>query len=560
MLLLAGCASKPINDDPTQLDVQLTPGEEPSRRIGYLVVQGKLDEGLRLYREAYQDEHNLDSVRQIALQFLEKSLETGSNEAKLLTLYGSAMAAREDSIYFLARGLATGIPPFQLVAIQLLGAMNDDRADELIESVLGSPFLPLRFEAAYTLASKRAKTASLQIESLMAKVDPTLRPLFPMLFAMDGSAHSINVLKRLLHDEQLPTRLSAIHAVAVSGRDDLLPYLRKIASHLNPSEQEACAHAFALFRDHKSLARLRELASSDVPTVALAAHVALFQLGDIDAEHARENIKEIGTVFAPHLLANIPGSADLIYHQRGRENRDMRINSTLALLAARDPRCVDGLREVLIRDTRDFAFTRLYSLSPALTAWRVIPSAYQQSKRSPYLYEASLAFRESVLRECLELPEHAFLYIAEKILEGEQTDLIPTAVRLLENLQSDDAIQLLKQYSQKLGAPLVRTYCTLALYRLQEEGPWASDLKQWVEVHHKTQLIQLRPVIPWEAGRNSSQYALTPEETSRLLVESLEALIDQRDPQAISILLNALESGHETSRPVFAGLLLRASR
>jgi hypothetical protein len=74
----------------------------------------------------------------------------------------------------------------------------------------------------------------------------------------------------------------------------------------------------------------------------------------------------------------------------------------------------------------------------------------------------------------------------------------------------------------------------------------------------KEEMIQLRPTLPWSAKGEVGAYLLTPEEESRLLVESYEALADHHEPESLRLLLHAIKEGNPKNRYVLAGLLLRA--
>ena len=71
-------------------------------------------------------------------------------------------------------------------------------------------------------------------------------------------------------------------------------------------------------------------------------------------------------------------------------------------------------------------------------------------------------------------------------------------------------------------------------------------------------MIRFRPMLPWTEKNVESQFQLTPEETSRLLVEAYVTLADQHDPQGIDILLSAILEGNEKNRYALAGLLLKS--
>jgi hypothetical protein len=57
----------------------------------------------------------------------------------------------------------------------------------------------------------------------------------------------------------------------------------------------------------------------------------------------------------------------------------------------------------------------------------------------------------------------------------------------------------------------------------------------------------------------SRQYYLTPEDASRLLVESFESLVQTQDDLGIDLLLEAIKDGNRKNRYALAGLLIRAA-
>lgn len=85
-------------------------------------------------------------------------------------------------------------------------------------------------------------------------------------------------------------------------------------------------------------------------------------------------------------------------------------------------------------------------------------------------------------------------------------------------------------------------------------------MQEWLTSKQFHDLIQFRPIIPWEMRNNEpSRYLLTPEETSRLLVEAFESLVQTQDDKAIDILLHAIQYGNRKNRYALAGLLIRAT-
>lgn len=237
----------------------------------------------------------------------------------------------------------------------------------------------------------------------------------------------------------------------------------------------------------------------------------------------------------------------------------IKLNAALGLLDKQDQRSLLFLKDVLVKDSRDFAFTKYQSKGKGFGYWKAVPSARQKFEDSDLDLELSLHFRESILEQTIDLPEDACLQAVLYILENQQNDLVPTAISLLENLQTPKAIAILKKYQQKVGAPLIRNYCNLALYRIKEEGPYDEKLREWVKSQASVNLIQLRPVVPWEMREDLSPYQITPHETSRLLVESFEAFAQKQDDKGINALLDAIRNGNSKNKYALAGLLLRAS-
>jgi HEAT repeat protein len=165
--------------------------------------------------------------------------------------------------------------------------------------------------------------------------------------------------------------------------------------------------------------------------------------------------------------------------------------------------------------------------------------------------------RESCLRAAANLPDGAFLSLADAVLAEQQNDLVPAAVNMLENLGSDDAIALLKKYQQKVGAPLVRNSCNLALFRLGVEGPYAEALQAWVEEQADIDLIRFRAMVPRELNEQGSSHLLTPEESSRLFLTSVESLAARQDDRGVNVLLTLIRDGNPKNRYALAGLLIR---
>lgn len=545
---------------PLLLTVSLLAAEP--NRVLYLIRQGHFQQAIKLYEEKVSTNgaHDYEILQQIGLTLIELGWKCKDGEIKLLSLFGAGISAHDQAQYLLEDAIKSDEPRFQQVALNFLSKNYTDDSSRFLNFAMRSDFLPIRLEAVFHMAQKQHPKAAYQIESLMYKVPPEALPLFPQLLAASGDKDSILMLRRMMSHRLLPVRLQAILSAARGGRDDLLVEIRGISSHHSVEEQEATAVALGILKDETSINRLKQLASSHTKTVQIAALQALNRLGRDEAAHPLIKLARSGDLFAIYALGEVNQSEETLYELCRIGDLNIRVNAALALLERRDPRCLPTLLELFVRDPRDLALSQINSIGKGLLAYKVVPSAQQNFESAPLLYEQTLNLKERTLQKTLELPERNFLEFATLLLEKHQNELIPTITHLLEELRSAEAILILKHYREQLGAPLIRYWCNLALYRMKEEGPYTETLKAWVKDYQYHDLIQFRPMLPWKMRTSTTQhYQLTPQETSRLLVETYESLVQQQDEEGIALILDAIKSGNRKNRYALAGLLIRAT-
>jgi hypothetical protein len=438
----------------------------------------------------------------------------------------------------------------QVVSIQLLGQMQDDVGDELLSKAMASPFLMARMEAGFHLALRKHRKACGQIESLMHRLPPEYRFYFPQLFALIGTSDAMEVLKTLMEDRFEMTRVAAILSAAQFGRDDFIRRIRAHATHPHPQEQEAAAKALGQLKDSKSIPVLKKLSLSSCEMVKLAALCSLYQLGDLKALGPICEMAKEGNLFAIAILGKFQGGEETLFHLLKHSSIHVRFNAVYSLLQRRDGRCKEALLEFLLTHTKDLGFMPAISSGQALFAWKVIPSLKQKTEALQFdLYALACQVREEILIAALELAEEDFLFIAKMTFL--EPSLVPHLVHLLESRPTDKSVALLKRYAEKAGSPLVRNYCSLSLFRLKEPGPYEERVQKWVMEAKMHEMIQFRALLPWHLRKN---YELTPEETTRLLLESYAALAGTKN--GIDILLSGLKYGHPNNRYALAGLLI----
>lgn len=529
-------------------------------QILFLLQQGEHEQALKLYQSRFQEQgkHDFELLHQMGLRILDHGFRKRDAECQLFSLFGAGVSAHEDAYYILEESVKNPQPLIQFVALGALAHFQNDRADQAILKALGTSSLEVRYEAVHQLCKKKHPQAVSQVESLMYKTPKAYMSIYPPLFAMVGDPHSTRILRKLLNDSSKDIRLAAILSIAKYQRDDLLPQVRQQSSQFQFTLQEACAFAFGSLKDEVSLPRLEKLSISQYPCVSLAAHYALYQLGRDNSISFIEEAARKENVFAIAILGEISDRPKVLLELLENSNLQISLNAMISLLKQHHPEAMKQIGEVLIRDKRDLGFVVYASPGETLKAWRVIPSASQLLKDDLKTYREHVGLKESLLEIVCEKDRAQFFALSHQIFSKQQNDLIPRTVELLIEIGNKEAIDCLKQHQQQLGAPLVRQYCNLALYRLQEPGPYGEQLRQWVKTQSQTQFIRFKPFSPWKLGENS--YNLTPEEASQLLIKAFETFAAKQDTQGIETLIEAIATGHSKNKYALAGLLLRATQ
>lgn len=536
--------------------------ENSAGKILFLIHGGHTEEAISLYQEMQKttQNHQLDVLQQVCLSILEKGAQSTDPQMQLLTLYGAGISLNEKTLPIMEKAVFSSEPQLQLIAINFLSRYQNDQANFALNRAISSNHPLVKLEAAFQLASKKYPTAVSQLEALMCKLDPAVHSIFPPLFAMIGNDASTKILRKFLSHQDADVRSEAILSIAEYKREDLLPQIRALATHRDIGQQEACLLALGLLKDEKSVPILEKMTGSSSLPLRLTALQALYRIGQ---KHVRQDVEayaRAGNIFAISMLGEMDGSEELLHALTKQKNVQIRANAAIALLKRADARSAKVIMEFLVDDSRDLVLAKIYSSSNSLSAWRVIPSASQNLEDPGIAMELSLNARESLLTDTVELPESDFLMIADYIFEKQQNDLVPTLIELLVTRHFPGSIDLLKKHQQKLGAPLIRYYCNLALFRLKEDGPYLNGIKQWIKEQRKLDLIQFRPFLPWDVREDDTPYELTPQETTRLFIESLEELARQQDDESIEFLLDTMKEGNSKYHTIIAGLLLRCTQ
>lgn len=536
------------------------PQQTTTSHILYLIHTGETAKALQAYQDYRKQSGNNDFelIEQIGLILLDQGYRTRDPEIQRLTLFGAGISTNEKALYILEDGIVDEDPENQLIALSFLSRYQNDRSDISIHRAMASNSLLVRLETAFKLAKKKDPKAVGQTEALMAKVPEQIWPIFPQIFAAIGSPEAKKILRKMLTHKDEFIRIATILSLAEGECDDFIPHLRRMMSHHGPAQQEACATALGILKDENSALALLQLSKNPHVNVKLAALISLYRLGRHETQKDIESIAKQGDLFAIAALGNMPGSENALNKLLQHENMHVKINAAASLLNLSDARCLPLIAQLLLRDSRDIAIGKISSQGMSLSALKAIPCAQQNFDEDSIAIEVSLHMREELLIKAVELPEKVFLALADSILNTQQTDLIPLLAEVLENHPTQSVINLLKKHQQKVGAPLVRNYCNLALYRMKQTGPYAQNLLEWVSQQRNIDMIQFRPIVPLDQRGMDVSFELTPQETSRLLVEAFESFAASQDDKGIDALITIIQTGNPKNKYALIGLLMRA--
>lgn len=533
-------------------------GQVDNHYVLYLLHNGKIDKAFSLYQKNMGDKHDFSCLRQMGLILLQKGAVDSDQEVKLLSMFGAGLSANRAALEIFEKGLSDKDPNIQMIALHFLSSIPDKYSEELLIRSMSSPFLPIRMEAAYYLASRKHPHALGHIEALMNRLPPFLKIYFPQFFATIGTGEATVVLKKLLSDLYLGVRIESISSIANQKRDDFLPIIRKKLTHCHAAEQEACAMALGVMRDTSSIAALKKLSNSNDDNVKLSALKSLYFLGKTSYEKQIIQMAKKRNLFAINALGSISGSEDLLFSLTKSRDMQVKINAALALLMRKDPRSIPPLEEILIQDSRDLAFQMRSSLGKAHRCLSSISSAWTDTEKRQINLGISFSIKEYILDQTLQLPEKDFFTLCGNLFNRKQQYLIPHLIALCEKNGSKAAISFLKKNAEKTGAPLIRAYCNLALFRLGQKGPYKDRLHKWVLENIDAEIIKLRTILPWKDRLFKNSYLLTEKENSQLFIDIINALSLNKDLESISLLLEVIKKGNPKNKYVLAGLLVRA--
>ncbi len=525
-------------------------------------VPSNLQTALSLYKRQHKDQgsHNYDFLQKMGINILKEALSQEDIEAQILAIYGVDLAKHTQLMPILEKAMQVPDNVVQITALQTLAKFPENKAMDLMVQACSSEFLNVAVTAAFYLAQNKHPLAFELIESLMDKVPAECLEIFPSILSLIDTPRATQRIKKCILNSEESVRVAAVLAASGSQRTELLPEIRALSKQHSVRLQEACAHALGELHDEASITTLKKLAKSSSNSVALSALNALRKLGDPDAIAQIEEFAISKNPFSIQLLKDCPGDIYLLQTlAQGASNDPVVLNASLALLKKKDISSLPTILSILIPENENLMISSIPSPGGALSMYKLQYKSFA-TRSIPQIQQMSLDVRAQILAECSELPEEAFLEIASQIIDANQNDLIPLVTNHLMTLQTSSSVNLLKKWQQKVGAPYVRICSSLALYKLNEKGPWKDHIISWLRKQKKHPLVKLRAISKWNYKQLPSPYEMNPLEISKTMIEAYLELADKQDEEGIEVILENLSNDRLKNKYALAGLLVLATQ
>jgi HEAT repeat protein len=532
-----------------------------SRHVLFLMHQSQVEKAFSNYQKYVKEvkHHDFDLLQQMGQILLQNGSKSSNEKIKQLTMLGAGLINSKSALSILEKGLNSEDLNTQMIAMNFISTIKDDYSNKLLLRAMNSNFLPVRFEAAFELALRKHIQAPGQIESLMHKLPFFLKPYFPSLFASIGSPQADAILQELINDKNIHVRIEAILNAANHGKDEMLKSIQMQANGTNVAQLEACSYAFGVLKDSSSFKKLKKLSLKEQSNIKIAALYSLHLLGDETAKEKLEDMAMKKNLFAIATLSKIGQTKNTLYKLLNDKNIDIKINAALSLLALKDEKCIETLKEILIADQRDIALQPAFSIGRTLMHYKTFFSAKHLATKQKVNLELATNLKIHILKQSINLEKKDFLKIAAMVFENKQNDLVPVIIHLLKNITSDEVIEFLKKYSNLPGAPFVRDYCHLALYKLTEEAKYEKYVIDWILRNKDTEIIKLKNVLPKHQRFEKTLYSLTAEEKNKLLLDMYNVIAQRQNEAQVDILINAIKVTIPENRFALAGLIIKAT-
>ena len=533
-------------------------------RIHFLIANKDYKKAISYYMQEYQEKksHHVEILRDLGKSLIEEAICAEDPKEQLLGLYGLMMSSQSNLDFDFSKLILSKDLNVQMLAIQYLSAWHDDEIELLFNKAMSSPYLPARIMALGALVQNKSKLALMHIESLYYRLPPIFRPYFAQYYAALATPASLKILRQMLSDAQVPMKHAALLSICQFERDDFIDDIRKILTQNDPLITECAIKAVGIFHDLKSKTQVENYTKSSFANLKLASLLTLKSLKDDQSAAKIIEMAKLGDLFAIAILSRIENSEDTLVELAKSSDINMRLNALYALLERRDPRAKKLFIDFLKFHSLHDGINSIFSIGKTQSALKIYPAFRKQFEKSKEMIQQvegmTKVIRNQLLIQALELPEDDFLEITKFLFDHDIDDLIPLAIKLLENCNSEKTKTMLEKMEQKTGSPKTRLYSLLALAR-QKSPRHQMELINWLSSQTKLPIFELEAFDTQELTlKKTDRFIITPDERSELLLEAYETLISTKNERCFPVLLEAIAKAPPENRAVLAGFLLKA--
>ncbi|MCH9621364.1 MAG: hypothetical protein S4CHLAM20_07840 [Chlamydiia bacterium] len=531
-------------------------------QILYLMSKGDQVGALRKYRQYFKKtgQHNYKLLREMSLAIIEQAVSWGEEEDTLLSLIAMEIAQEDSFTHHLGKLIHSKYYPVQAKTLSLLRRIDNEYSEMLIKSCLSSQFIMLRLEALSILVQKHNESALGQVEALMNMVHHFYHPMFVDFYALAGTKYAISVMKQMISNKNLNLNLATILAARNYRIEEMIPNLRHSLTHTSPIIQEAAAVALGSFSDSYSLSRLKTLSTSSHEETKLAALLALYSMDQKDYKDEIINLAKNGNLFAISSLASLDNTRRALHEIYYSDDNNLRINSALSMLEKKNPLSIPVIKDLITLDSNVFYIEVVNSPGKCFRALRLKPlSSLEKKEMIPMVKSHTVMIQNQILSKTIDLPRDKFMKIIDDIFLKKRNTLIPTAIALLENFDDDESKAYLSKKATMPGAPFIRTACHLSLWKSTKKKQHKEAITSWIKQFGKHEMISIQQKSTDKDSKKNqiSEYELSLEEKSHLLIQAFLNISYSREKAGLDCILEAMINGHEKNRIPLAGVLLK---
>ncbi len=476
------------------------------------------------------------------------------------------------AIDILSKRVLDDSPFIQLASVQALANLKTERARDLLQEALKSPYLAVRLEAIWNLIDLGDKRAIYQIDALKTKFPEETALYLPLLYAKEGSPQALQELYKMAYEMPDPVVNRIFLALSQFKRIEAEEFILSYTSH-SPIVLEAQAEALELIPGDKSLKKLQALSKHNNPFVRLRAIASRISIGDETAldEATREYLSGNKMILSALLSTDNPKKLPVDITVENSSD----ITTILYLVMTQDPKATSFLSELLSPSKgskEGIVISPSVSPGGTFTVWRYTLEPQLNFQERVYLREHEIELKETILRKTITLGHEPFLKVAHHICKKGDIDLYPALFDTLLEMPHDEFQAFCSEYSHTPGAPLLRSY--ISLYTMKRQKKLESErllecFQLASSASNERESENFRLPIPWitkdpgvEAwlSQPHDESSLPLQATSRLYLLSCQLAVELAgNNKASEILMNEVSKAPSDMAPFVIAALLEIS-